>query len=59
MILLKISLFVIVVKTISEPSIKGTLRYQKINFLTISVPFNNICLKGEDNETTGFDSNGQ
>jgi general secretion pathway protein K len=34
--LLKISLFVISNKIFQKPSVKGTLRYQKINFLTTS-----------------------
>jgi len=34
--LLKLSLFVIFTKIFHKPSVKGTLRYQKINFLTTS-----------------------
>jgi len=37
--LLGISLFVIVIKIFREPSVKGTLRYQKINFFTTSALF--------------------
>jgi len=34
--LLRISLFVIFTKIFQKPSVKGTLRYQKINFFTTS-----------------------
>jgi len=37
MILLGISLFVIFTKIFPKPSVKGTLRYQKINFFITSV----------------------
>jgi len=34
--LFRISLFVILTKIFQEPSVKGTLRYQKISFFTTS-----------------------
>ena len=39
MILLKISLFVLVIKIFQMSSVKGTLRYRKINFFTTSALF--------------------
>jgi hypothetical protein len=40
--LLKLSIFVIFNKIFQKPSVKGTLRYQKINFSTTSASSNFI-----------------
>jgi len=45
--LLRIFLFVISTKTFPKPSVKGALRYQKINFFTMPASFNHIIWVNE------------